>query len=229
MVFTVAFSADGHRIMAVSPMQTTSSMPDVTNPSAEVVTASSVQVWDTDTGQLAGPALTGRSGRLGELAADWNDHPPISAAAISPDGLRIVVSTVGGLRLYEIGDGKQIGEPWLVDFASMVLAVSFTADGRYVAVAHGSPGVIQIVDAQSGRRIGPPLRGHTGLIYGLMVGADDRTIATGAREGWMNWPGPAAWRDTLCDKLADGMTADEWKQWVSPTIPRMSTCPGGSN
>ena len=96
-VTIVGFSADGHRLMAASLSHFASGDPTHCrgeNPfnSSEVMTASSVRVWNVDTGELAGPPVSGRGGRAAE-AFGPNDDPPIFAAAISPDGQRILVST----------------------------------------------------------------------------------------------------------------------------------------
>ena len=229
-VDTVAFSGDGHRVLAVSRAGSSSGNLDllegVVNPLTipEEMTASSVQVWNSDTGQPDGPAVTGRGGHIAEIAFQNGDHPFISAAAISPNGQRIVVASPGELRVYEVASGKQVGEPWAIGESNS--AVAYTNDGRYVVIAASS--TIRVLDARTGRPIGTPLRGHTAMVASLSVGADDRTIASGGNDGWMIWPGPSAWRDALCAKLADNMTPDEWNQWVSPSNPKGQTCPGGT-
>jgi WD40 repeat protein len=233
VIGTVAFSADGQRLLAVSPLHTAGgggeSNADVGHPFTTTVLApSSAQVWNTDTGEPVGPAITGRTGTPTDVAMKTDDHPPISAGSISPDGKRIAVASPNAVRLYDVNSGQQIGNPWKWDSMATVTAVAYTGDGKLVVIALGSPSVLQVVDAETGRPIGPQLPGLPGPADMLSTGAGDRYIATRAPTGWMIFPGPAAWRDTLCDKLTDGMTADEWREWVSSDIAPRTTCPDGS-
>jgi WD40 repeat protein len=108
LVNTVGFSADGRRLLTVAPTHYASAkagFPQTGNVfDAPDMTPSAVRVWDTDTGELAGPPVTGRGGRAIDREmdlAEGEDEVPISAAAISPDGQRLLVSTVKGLRLYD--------------------------------------------------------------------------------------------------------------------------------
>jgi S1-C subfamily serine protease len=40
------------------------------------------------------------------------------------------------------------------------------------------------------------------------------------------WPGPAAWANSLCDKLSANMSHKQWRDWVSPDIAYISVCSG---
>jgi hypothetical protein len=55
---------------------------------------------------------------------------------------------------------------------------------------------------------------------------DGRQIVAGLADGSVRvWPGPAAWSDTLCAKLTQKMTPQQWDDWVAPTIDDVEACP----
>ena len=118
---TASFSADGRRLITVAQTHFASAddkVPQTGNVfDAPDMTPSAVRVWDTDTGELAGPPLTGRGGRMTDLMdlAENDRDQPIFAAAISPDGQRMLVSTVNGLRLHDVATGQPVGEPWITE------------------------------------------------------------------------------------------------------------------
>ena len=230
-VFTVGFSADGDRLITVAATHRASGDDNAVLETGNVfhapeVTPSAVRVWNTDTGMLAGPPVTGRGGRLMDLA-EREDETPISAAAISPDGNRILVSTTKGLRLHDVATGKPVSEPWVTDTAggTPVAGVAFSPDGTYVVTAEQTS-ELQLRDAQTGRPIGNPMLGHTGgYVLSVAFTADGNRIVSQGEDGWMLWPGPSLWRDELCAKLTSNMTRAEWDEWVSPMLEYRRPCP----
>ncbi|MFC7451405.1 TIR domain-containing protein [Rhodococcus daqingensis] len=223
-VSTVGFSADGHRLITVAPTHFASGDPSRVEETGNVfdspeMTPSAVRVWDTDTGEPAGPPVTARGGRVMDLA-ERGDEVPISAAAISPDGQRVLVSTTKGLRLHDVATGELVGEPWIGQTKGdeSVGSVAFSPDGTY-AVSAGTTSQLQLWEVQAARPVGNPMGGHTGSVIGLAFTGDGRNIVSrGVDDGWVLSPGPSSWRDELCDKLTANMTRAEWDEWVSPTI-----------
>jgi WD40 repeat protein len=228
-VTLIGFSADAGELMAMAPIHPASNdsvHDDITNvfSTPTIVTPSSVRVWHTDTGALAGPPVDGKGGNTTELAFD-SDHPPIASAAISPDGKQILVSTSGDLRLQDVAAGKTVGEPWSSPNQRFGGAIAMSADGRYAASADVFTNDIQLWDVRAGRPIGQPLQGHHDMVLQATFGVGDRSILTSAKGGLMIWPAPSGWRDALCGKLASNMTKAEWDQWVSPNIKYQKVCP----
>ncbi|HEY7051402.1 MAG TPA: TIR domain-containing protein [Mycobacterium sp.] len=233
-VATVGFSADGHRLISVAPAHTSGDdgaamkTGNVFDVSSEL-TPSAVRVWDTRTGKPAGPPIRGRSGRPMDLAvAERQDDPPVFAAAISPDGRRVLVSTMAGLRVHDVATGKSVGEPWIDTSGGNDPAVglTFTSDGTYAVSVDLQTSALQFREAKTGRPVGNPMTGHTGNVIGVAFTADgNHIVSRGQSDGWMLWPGPNAWRDELCDKVTTNMTRAEWDEWVSPTIEYRAPCP----
>ncbi|QZH62504.1 TIR domain-containing protein [Mycolicibacterium farcinogenes] len=231
-VTIVGFSADGRRVLAAtqthpesgdsSALETTSNVFTL----SQRVTASSAQVWDADTGEPAGPMLTGRGGRPGEFAFA-SDHLPISAAAISPDGRHVLLGTSGNLQLYDVASGKPDGDPWVTPerSAQSGTAVAFSPDGRYAVSADAYSTNIHLWDVGARRPIGKPLTGHATRILRVGFGADGKSIQSwGELNLWMVWPAPSGWADELCSKVAADMTEAEWDEWVSADMDYQEPC-----
>ena len=67
-VATAGFSADGHRLITVAPMHISGD----DGACGGDMTPSAVRVWDTDTGEPAGPPIIGRGGRPMDLGQRQN-------------------------------------------------------------------------------------------------------------------------------------------------------------
>ncbi len=233
-VGTVGFSADGRRLVTVAPIHTSGDDGAVAQTGnvfdiASQMTPSAVRVWDTDTGKPAGPAITAPGGRPMDLAEN-QDAVAIVAAAISPDGQRVLVSSAGGLRQYDVATGQPVGEssPGTSLLASLAVGVAISPDGAYAVTADRGTSTLQFRDVQTGRPIGSPMAGHIGPVLSVVFSADSRHVLSRGADGWLLWPGPKGWRDELCKKLGADMTAAEWDQWVDPSIPYRATCPASA-
>jgi WD40 repeat protein len=228
-VTIVGFSADGRRLLAASQPQIesrdTSAVQRETNlfKSTDAMTASSVRVWNTDTGELAGKPLTGRRFQISDAMRPGDDFP-IIAAALSPDGQRILVSRGTELVLRDVANGQPVGQPWTAPGSSTASALAFSSDGRYAVSADAQSANIQLWDTKSGRPLGEPLEGHIAGVISLVFGAGDHTLVSMGVDGWMAWPGPSQWKDELCRKLTANMTPAEWDEWVSSTIRYEEAC-----
>jgi WD40 repeat protein len=227
------FSADGHRLMTFAPMH---HVPggDKTLQTGNVfdapdMTTSAVRVWETDSARLVGPPVVGRGGRMTDLMELPENAPdlPLSTAAITPDGRRVLVGTAKALRPYDSATGKSVGEPWpgTTDGTTAVTSLGLSSDGAYAVSADAKTSALQLRDAQTGRLIGSPMVGHAGSVWSVEFTADGKHIVSHGQDGWMLWPGPNGWRGELCHKLTANMTRAEWSEWVSPTIDYRAPCP----
>ena len=154
--------------------------------------ASSVQVWNIDTGELAGSPVTGTRSDV-PASSHSRRTPPISAAAISPDGQRILIETSTGLRLYDVASGQSDGEPWVAPgrtghhaWRSAPMGISGSADGFSAN--------IQLWESKPEDRWATAA-GHTTRILRVAFGAEGKSIRSwGDLNMWMVWPAPSAWR-----------------------------------
>jgi WD40 repeat protein len=106
---------------------------------------------------------------------------PVSAMAISPDGLRLAIAYLHSIVLLNTLTGEQLKkldvQPVKVD------CLSFTADGRTIAVA-GEDGTIQTLDLAS-EQITKTIRGG-GKITALRFAPAGRTLASAAEDGMVS-------------------------------------------
>ena len=233
IVTSVSFSADGRRLITVAPTHFASADDKVPQSGnvfdAPEMTPSAIRVWDTDTGRVAGSPLTGRGGRVAELMdlPPTDRNQPIFAAALSPDGQRMLVSRVNGLHIYDVAAGQPGGEPWSNEIPRSIIGLVFSPDGKYVVSADARTSQLQLWDAKTGRTFGPPLIGDSGDILSVEFTADgNHIVSRAAGDGWMLWPGPNGWREALCDKFTANLTRAEWNEWVMlPDTRYQPPCP----
>jgi WD40 repeat protein len=100
------------------------------------------------------------------------------SAAFSPDGRFVVTTdTNHDARLWDAATGTQI---WMLPHTAIVSDASFSADGRWVAIA--GPGYAGIVDAKTGERI-LLLDGRDRILTSVAFSPTGHRIATGGKSG----------------------------------------------
>jgi WD40 repeat protein len=150
----------------------------------------------------------------------------VTSGGLRPDGLRLGSGSVDEtVRLWDAVTGQPIGAP-LTGHTSFVTSVAFSPDGHRI-VSGSTDDTVRLWDAGAGQQIGAPLTGHTGHVRSVAFSPDGHRIVSGSTDDTLRlWPGPAAWPDLLCDKLAANMSHKQWHDWVSPDIPYIAVCPG---
>ena len=102
-----------------------------------------VQIFDAETGQPAGPPLRGHDGH-------------VQSIAYSPDGHRIATGSADKtVRIWDADTGQPIGAP-LRGHDDMVNSVAYSPDGHRIATASADK-TVRIWDADTGQPIGAPL------------------------------------------------------------------------
>jgi WD40 repeat protein/serine/threonine protein kinase len=139
-----------------------------------------LKVWDTEKG-LELRTLKG----LKEPAHFW---------AFSPDSTRLAAWDAGAFKTWDLATGREIGPIDLKDV--YISSLRFSPDGKQLAVVvgRGDPRLfgslvtmvqpeVLILDAESGREVFPPLKGHAGRVLYLRFSPDGKRLATVGRYG----------------------------------------------
>ncbi|OBH07196.1 hypothetical protein A5696_02360 [Mycobacterium sp. E2699] len=171
-----------------------------------------VRLWNADTGEAIGTPLEDRSGK-------------VYGVAFSPDGHRLAsVSEDHLVRLWNADTGHLVGAP-MSGHTDVVLGVAFSPDGHRLA-SGGRDATVRLWDADTQQPLFGPLTGHANSVTAVAFSPDGQRLASGSGDGTARlWPVTATSK-TLCDKLIANMSHKQWRDWVSPDIPYVATCPG---
>ncbi len=132
------------------------------------------QLWDAKTGKPVGQPL-------------WH-HDGVLGASFSPDGERVVTSSEDfSAIVWNIRTSEPATRPLLSE--NQVFSSSFSADNRWVATA-SSDRSARLWDAQTGDPLTPAFIHPSGLSRAVIVGRDERLVATGFEGATWVWELP---------------------------------------
>ncbi|KAL0945873.1 hypothetical protein HGRIS_012156 [Hohenbuehelia grisea] len=125
-----------------------------------------IRIWDTESGQQVGDALSGHTG--------W-----VRSVAFSPDGKHIVSgSDDTTIRIWDTESGQQVGDA-LSGHTGWVRSVAFSPDGKHI-VSGSDDTTIRIWDTESGQQVGDALSGHTGWVRSVAFSPNGKHIVSGS-------------------------------------------------
>jgi WD40 repeat protein len=128
-----------------------------------------VRLWDAETGQPVGQALTGHTN-------------VVTSVAFSPDGRRIVSGSYDNtVRVWDAATGQPVGQPFTGHTAG-VNGVAFSPDGKRIASASADK-TVRVWDADTGKPVGQPFTGHTNYVNDVAFSPDGKRIVSGSEDG----------------------------------------------
>lgn len=134
------------------------------------------------TGSNDGSGATGFAklfnAETGEFIRSFDGHTDdVLSVAFSRDGKRLLTGSYDKTaRLWNVADGKQIGEP-LLGHNWWVWSAAFSADEKRI-VTGSQDGTAIVWTTETGEH-GPPFTGHQGPIYSAAFSPDGQWVATG--------------------------------------------------
>ena len=135
----------------------------------------------------------------------------VTAMAVSPDGVLAVADSGGGVRLWDLGERRQLGEP--LDRDNLVGDLAWSADGEILAVAIHDERV-DLVDVSSWTTV-RSLTPHLGGALAVTFLDDGVTIATTSRyDGSVR-----LWDVREGTLLGDALTGHEGAAWRAVSLP----------
>ncbi len=186
-IMDVSVSPDGHRIISGGADDT-------------------VRVWDIDTGQPAGPPMTGHATKVTNVALSDDGHHVLFGSAdntlrvwdadtgqpvgpampgasavmdLSDDGHRVVSgSPDGAVQVWNAMTAQPISPPMA---GNDITSVAFSNDGQRV-VTGTSGGTVQVWNANNGQPTSPPMTGHTGDVTAVTFDNDGHRVASGGAD-----------------------------------------------
>lgn len=170
-----------------------------------------LRMWDVSTRQAVGEPMRGHT--------DF-----VVSVAFSPDGSRIVSgSNDRTLRVWDAEKQRPVGQPFTGSL-NRISTVAYGPDGERVASSNGD-GTIQLWDVATGEAIGDPLTGHGDVVNSVAFSPDGKWLVSAGIDNTVRlWPAVGT-AEQLCDKMAERMTEEQWRQWVSPQLPYDPPCP----
>jgi WD40 repeat protein len=121
------------------------------------------RLWSTATGQLLLPPLA--------------HDQAVNAVAFSPDGKRLATGAGDFVRIWDPVSGSLLADPPArIETYGDVLALVFSPDGKRLA-ASATGYTAHILDAETGRRLTPPLE-HEMDVHGMAFSPDGSRLAT---------------------------------------------------
>jgi len=167
-------------------------------------------------------------GPFDELSAEYVAYRPDGKQILAVSPNRSGSTMARTINLINPHSGQIVAE---MNDSTGIEAPTFSEDGKYIISGHHN--AIRVWDAENHFAIGD-ITGGTQSANIIAISGDNSVIVSnnlsiesgGDTPGEPGlWPGPAAWPDLLCAKLAENMSDEDWSEWIGKEIPYTPVCP----
>lgn len=144
---------------------------------------------------------------------------PFEGVAFSPDSRTMATTTSNTFQLWNLTDPAHIralSVPWQVESTKVVNQVSFSPDGRTLAIAAGDGGVYlwNVADRSNPRAWGGKLTGGSAAVMSVAFSPGGRTLAASGQDGAVRlWDVTDPAHPSALGRPLSGASASEFGNW----------------
>lgn len=118
----------------------------------------------------------------------------VESLAFSPDGKKLVSGSFQEIAIWNPETGELVSK--IPGFAHNVVALAFSADGKWLGAAGGEPtvdGEVKVYDTATWKLVMDLKAGHSDTAYGLSFSPDGKMLATASADKFVKvWEVPSA-------------------------------------
>ena len=137
-----------------------------------------IKLWDVETGQ-----------NIATFTEKPQPRSSMLCVVFSPDGTKLAVGSVAGIKLLKVPTGEHIYTQQHIDFGKLefparIFSVAFSPDGTKLASASWDG--VKLWEVETGQNI-TTLRGHTRVVSSVAFSPDGLTFASDSVDGVQVW------------------------------------------
>ncbi len=137
-----------------------------------------IKLWDVETGQ-----------NIATFTEKPQPRSSMLCVVFSPDGTKLAVGSVAGIKLLEVPTGEHIYTRQHIDFGKLefpasIFSVAFSPDGTKLASASWDG--VKLWEVETGQSL-TTLRGHTRMVTSVAFSPDGLTCASTSVDGIQVW------------------------------------------
>jgi len=162
-----------------------------------------VDVWDPRTAERSGRAMV-------------TDQETIDALAVSRDGSLLATGGFRSIRLWDLAERRQLGQPLVIPSGSELASLAFSGDGRTLAATEYGTRTLTLWDVRSRHEVGTPIPGYEKARFSR----DGNELLSFGPAGVASWTSLfwsldiADFRRRICPVVGRSLSRAEWAEFL---------------